>query len=421
MGTGETVLRARGWTIPSLAAPESNSIWKTTICDTVVELSGDRYARCLRAIVLTGSLAREEASFSCERDACTVLGDAEFFLVFREGSKLPGRVAVEELRRDVEARLSRLGVIGHVDLRPTHPSCFRELPRHILSYELRTWGQVVWGDAQVLSLIPIFPPTGILLEDAWRMLNNRIVELLEVSPQLSEASETLPSEVFYRTVKLYLDMATSFLVFVGAYEASYQKRAVRLKVLVESECTCVDTPFRSFKAFSERVGWCTELKLRGASTGAGLTLWTEALADARLLWKWELERLTGSDSTLPGLELLDRWARCQPFRKKLRGWAYVLRRCGWHRSWRHWWRWVRCAWQGSPRYRIYAAGSELLFRIPELLDARQCSVRELDWERLQSFLPLSRRAAFVPERPAWQTLASDIAWNYHQFLEETTA
>ena len=64
---------------------------------------------------------------------------------------------------------------------------------------------------------------------------------------------------------------------------------------------------------------------------------------------------------LPDRALLDALVAGRSAADRVRGWLHVVRRCGWHRSWRLWPRWVRLARRGSPRYLVYAAACQTLF------------------------------------------------------------
>jgi hypothetical protein len=404
-----------------IASDRNSAQLKAAICQEVVRSAVRHYSGSLRAIVLTGSLARNEASFRCSEGICEVLGDAEFFLVFEGPVKLPAAASIELLRRDLEAGYARNGIALHIGLSPVRPAYFRKLPPHIFTYELRIWGEVLWGDSRILSLIPQFPAARIERADAWHLLNNRILELLEVSALLSTPEDTLPRDVSYRTVKLYLDIATSFLVFREAYEPSYADRAKAIERLAESERLCAKGPFPSLKAFSECVQHYTDLKLNGTGTRVDFNSWRQAIDCADLLWHWELQRLCGPVPQITDIDLLRCWAKRQPMLARARGWLYVLRTCGWHRSWRQWHHWVRFVWQTSPRYLTYAAGSDLLFRLPGLIDRSETWSKDLHQNVRLPLSPSAHLGQAAFERAEWRALASDIAWNYHHFLEGTVA
>ena len=55
---------------------------KIAICEQTQDYCLQKYGRRLRAIVLTGSLAREEATVVREAQRCHLLGDADFLLLF---------------------------------------------------------------------------------------------------------------------------------------------------------------------------------------------------------------------------------------------------------------------------------------------------------------------------------------------------
>lgn len=404
---------------------------KAIICEDTVKRCTQQYGEHLHAIVLTGSLARDEATVVAEAESWRVLGDAEFLLVFRERSQLPNAVDVDGVCADIEQGLLRRKMRCHVSLSANHPNYLRRLRPHIFAYELRNCGQIVWGQPQTLSLIQAFDVSEIPLEDAWRLLCNRMIELLEAVGDMTEPMAGPSPIVQYRTIKLYLDMATSYLVFVGAYAPTYRGRADNIKMLGQSLLVDNDGPFPHLD-FAERVLACTRVKLLGLDAinaytalgrdDLGLGAWTEAVAYAELLWRWELVRLTGLSLGASKQALWESWARQQSVSQRLRGWLYVLRARGWRKSWRDWPRWVRQGWGASPRYWVYAAASELFFELPQLVATRgQWAKKESDWEERRRWLPVSREANLGSRWPAWRALASDVVWNYHEFLERTRA
>lgn len=439
---------------------------KADICEVTrrqcVEEFGDR----LRSVVLTGSLARDEGTAVRHGEGWSFLGDAEFLLIFQEGATLPPAPDLSLLCSKIRTVLLEGGIECTASLSASHADYLLKMRPHIFAYELRYCGQVIWGEPTILSLIPAFSPSQIPLEDAWRMLANRMVELLEVAGEPAGAPGIAPPSLQYRVVKLYLDMATSLLLFQGAYEPTYRGRAERLQSLAAAAGEDGGS-FFPLRDFSEQVSECTEFKLGRAGLNVppatlgprsrpldaqpaptNAIIWNELSADVRVLWRWELERLTGADSQLSDRELLRRWMKLQAAGKRLRGWAHVVRKCGWHRSWRHWPRWLRLARRGSPRHCVYAAASEIFFKLGELsAPAPEAHSPDTEIQELRSWLPLpngSRKAGIggknessesrigswghspthyspLPAPVSWQGLCPEIAWNYHEFLEGTRA
>jgi hypothetical protein len=406
---------------PEAAASGLQSAISAAVVAACVDAFGDH----LRGIVLTGSVARREATFVRDSAGWNALGDAEFFVVFEQRRPLPGAAQTESVRQEAERSLMGEGIRCHIDLSPVHPEYLRGLQPHILAYELRECGQVVWGDPGLLSLIPPFPASAILLEDAWRLLSNRMVEYLAVAAGLLQPGRPLPPAAFYRTVKLYLDMATSFLLFAGEYEPTYAGRAARLRRLAAAPRPNMDLPF-PLDAFADRVAFCTAFKLRGpgyreedaaAFQGeqAGV-FWKDAVAYARRLWRWELRRLTGSAEGLSDRELMRAWMRRQPLRLRLRGWVRVVRDSGWRCSWRAWPRWLMLALQASPRHWVYAAATEIVFRLPHAgnLDAFNAA-------SICQWLPLPSDPQALDTVPRWAQAGFAVLSNYERFVAVTRA
>jgi len=407
----------------SIAQAEAATL-RNAICKETASVCEQTYGKDLRSVILGGSLARDEGTFVREGGSWKALGDAEFFLIFHQERALPETSATTSAVEGIEASLRAQGITTHIQLSAVHPDYLRKLPPHILTYELKTTGKVIWGDTSILSLIPAFTSADIPLEDAWRLLANRIVEQLEVAEMLGGGPEAVPPPVHYRAVKLFLDMATSLLVFLRAYQPSYRERAEALQRLADRLPQARSLPF-PIGGFSERVSTCTRFKLQDGTLGnqtdpASLVLWEEAATYAHQLWRWELTQLAGCQDTLPDHETMRMWMKQQSPAKRLRGWAYVLRRCGWYHSWRLWPHWLRKGWQASPRYWVYAAASELFFQLPKLVHTGQ---NESRWQshsnELRSRLPVPGSPSGRPN--GWEKLASQITWNYHQFVEMTRA
>ena len=395
---------------------------KDMICETAARLGRQVYHDRLRAVVLTGSLARNEGTFVNDDQGWRLLGDAEFMLVFGERDVLPSDADLTVIGRKIEERIRQDGVRAEVTLTALGPNYLRRLPPSIFAYELRACGETVIGDSEILGLIPEFTPGDIPLEDAWRMLANRVVEQLESVNELLEGRPALSSSAYYRTVKLYLDMATSLLVFAGSYAPTYAERAKTLALLAEPQGHMTTWPF-PLGPFADKVAACTEWKLSAANHGAGVdrAFWESAVDHARALWGWELARLQGGDAdALSAQASMARWMQRQPMRERLRGWAYVMRQNGWRRSWLRWPQWARRALAASPRYSVYAAACDVLFGIrwPESFVAKESDGRAL-WEELSRQLPVVTCRGPANGGPPWRDLATDVLFNYRTFLVNT--
>lgn len=392
--------------------PVSPASLREMICDETVAACSTMGG--LDAIILTGSMARDEASTTTDHQTTLVLGDAEFLLVFASIARVPTADAVETFAKIVESRLLRRNVKCRICFSPVSTAFLEGIVPHIFGYELRHCGQVVWGDRNALTRVPPFEITQIPLDDAVRLLCNRMVELLELV-----AVSGLRSKVTkYATVKLYLDMATSFLIFVGAYRPTYRERLKELEK-VAATVRPASVPF-PLPAFVQSIEYCTRLKLRPSDPLSGVflsdaeseQLFIDGVRLAHLLWRWELQLFLQLDSNAPDEELLTRWASSQPWMARLRGWVRVVRDANAATTRKNWKRWLKLARHKSPRHGVYAAGCQMFFRIPDLMQSRQSEL----FQDLSNLLPIS------PEGSAelkWRSLAASITQNYHQFVEFT--
>ena len=392
---------------------------RALISEEVARIVPARYGNALRAVVLTGSVARDEATVVRRPRGWKVLGDAELYLVFHDRAPLPTPEAIAAVCEEVSKALAKRCLLIPIGFSPVDGPYFERMPRHILTYELRACGCVVWGDAAILDLIPAFTPAEMSLEDAWRLLANRIVEQLEAIVCKGQSDDPFSEEARYHTTKLYLDMATSYLVFVGHYRPTYRERAKALRDLATDGSTVSAAPF-PLLPFAQLVSECTRFKLQVGDTDVKQGCWEDCVHFAHLLWKWELIRLTGAVNQGSDTDLMMRWMKQQPLKTKVRGWVSVFRRCGWFRSWRQWPRWIRLARRASPRYWVYTVATELFFQLPAAASANHTDFgRGADWKLLADRLPLADMADVQPEPQP--RLAQLTAFNYHSLLESTIA
>jgi hypothetical protein len=391
------------------------------ICESATTECLHAFEGRLQAIVLTGSLARDEASFVRKETGWELRGDAEFLVVVKPGAAHPSPEAIDRLRQKMNQNMQQAGLRGAVDLGVVEPNYFPRLPAHIFSYELRHCGRVIWGDSELIRTIPDFSASDLSREDAWRLLGNRMIEMLDCAPEMIATETGSSPSLVYRILKLYLDMATSLLVFRQLYEPSYQRRMEILRNLADQQAKA-KFPF-DLQEFADRLTQCTEAKLAFPSTlelGSDLS-WREAMRTADSLWRWELMELCESPQALSSAELFERHRRSQSFSERFRGWLYVLRACGWHRSYPEWAHWSRMFWKMSPRYWIYLAASRGLAEIMEVPEGPAGSQSSRDRRAAHKDLPVREFTKSESGPVPWPTLAADIVWNYKRFVSGTRA
>jgi hypothetical protein len=388
------------------------------LCEETQKKCQLQFAHRFRSLVITGSLARNEGTFSRENADWQPLSDAEFIVTLTDSAQVPSAREQRALRERIIDALAARSLNFSLSLSVVHSSFYRKLRPSIYAYELRQCGRCVSGDPNILSLIPVFSAADIPLEDAWRTLCNRMLEQIESIAESQSGSGTASSELLYHSVKLYLDMATSFLLFLGIYEPSYRARAERLAAL-KPDALCGTLPF-DISQFASTVAACTDWKLQHESKpnlGSTWGLWLSSQRDAARLLQWELSLLTNNIGSRR--ELANQWMRRQKFSDKVRGWAYVLRASGWFCSWRLWPRWMRCAAQGSPRRLVYAALAEIYALLPALSSGEvDDSQAALSLKQIEDLLPVVNVSDQAGGRN-WRQVAQMCCWNYHQFLENT--
>jgi hypothetical protein len=359
-----------------------------------------------RAIVLTGSMSRGEATLKRDGAGWHVLGDATFLVIF-DG---PVRLRVVELEREIERSLLARGIRCKIVVVTSTTANLRNMRPHIYAYELRERGVVVWGDKEALRLIPRFTASEIPEEDGWWLLCNRMIEQLQSAAEADSFDDDCMA-VRYRIAKLYLAMAACYLLAIGQYAPSYRDRAARLQKLAASD----DAPPAPIplERLSRFVSQCTELKLQGETVGAPnqFPRWRDAVLDSEMLWCWALSRILGLNPSFSRTDLLAAVAARQPIFARTKGWvraAYVRPSA----FCRYWLRWARLACSMSPRYLVYDVASELFFSAPTP-DA--ITPREL--AAMATRLPLPPSEA--DQQLSWRAVATLVAHNFHVLLSSS--
>lgn len=387
------------YTPPSLSFPVEEGL---------VRASRDTFGPTLRAVVLTGSLARNEASYILREGRTVLQSDVEALVVLHDGAALPSRASLQALRQLAQSYLAERGVSVEVSFSVVHGTYLRRLPPHIYSYELRSCGVVLYGEASILSLIPDFAATELSREDAWRLLSNRLIEQMGAA----EEQESV-SVIRYHTVKLCLDLASSLLVFFGSFEAGYRARLQCMEELaLTQQAQELPVPMEEFMPL---VRLCTSAKLKpeiAVDLGEGfegrMTRW------AWQIWLWELHRMNNSDERATAKRMVCAFGRSQGKKKLLRGWLYAVRRTGWLGSARYWPRWISLFAAGlTPRHAIYLAA----YRWHECCCGN--ALRELpkSIERVRVLLPVRGDVSVASA----SVMNAQLVWNYKEFTVETRA
>jgi hypothetical protein len=364
----------------------------------------EAFGASLRAVILTGSMARNEVSYTCAAGQAILLSDVEAIVVLHDASPLPARQRNTTLCGRVKQLLVERGVLVDVSLSIVHVSYLRNLPPHIYSYELHACGLVISGDAATLEEIPNYASSELTMEDAWRLLSNRLIEQIELMAEPRDENQ-----LRYRSIKLCLDLATSLLVFFGEFEAGYCARLQRLERL-GGTIDAANLPF-SMSEFLPLVRQCVTAKLHPDTIVHFGKDFAEQISDwAWQSWRWQLKRMTDGIDTTPDI-LIRAFGRRQSLDKLLRGWLHAVRRIGWLSSARYGQKWLSLsAGRLTPRHAIYLAAYEWTQSRHGLESAQGMSIA-------CDLLPVTKAELPI----SGPNVLRQICWNYHTFVTETRA
>jgi hypothetical protein len=260
----------------------------------------------VQALLLTGSTARNEATIVTESGGLHWLSDLEFLAVVPDAILASASVRLDDFARRLTEQLRLRNIRVSVELTASPQSLFSRFRPTIFAFELKTHGAPVFGDADYLGLISAFSWNDVPLEEGWRLLSNRIVELLDFRRRRSYIAAV---EQFYALTKHYLDVLTSLSLFCGVYFPTYRERAANAESLLAPLASRV--PADLLASFIQGVGVAAAFKadpnqpqFEGIRlAGADLTAALDAAGWRRMpevidaiepaAWEWELERITG--------------------------------------------------------------------------------------------------------------------------------
>ena len=384
------------------------------------------------AVVLTGSFARGEGSVLYERSRLQVLGDMEFMVFFASGSNLAEQQrALNRRAETLRQELAAEQVDCEVEFSAVSTDYLRRLRPHIFGYELLNFGRTVWGSEEILNAAPVFMAPEIPLWDAWRMLNNRLLEQLQWPESLEQGNRETLDKLFYQLLKLYIDIGTTVLVFAGHYQGTYAGRANALRSWA---AVAQDQPGMKFlRTLADRVAECTAYKLSPDATLCPLGLhvdseteeWRvslrratqEAVPLARAAWRWEAAVLANChlNPEIDDATLRDVVLRTQSWREKFRGWAKLVLMPAVRGQRGFFPRMAGLLHRGSPRYLIYCVASHLFFQLPELMDGAQ-----LRSENVENLLPVVF-GKHEHESRSWRGLRANVLSGWRLFLRNDWA
>ncbi|MFQ5835039.1 MAG: hypothetical protein ACE5HR_03865 [bacterium] len=397
---------------------EADSRIRTSIADCIESHVLDQASEDFVSFILTGSMSRGEGVAIIESDGRVRLySDMDMLLVANDNGNIDRKLKkAKEIESALRKYLLLARVEGNAEVNIISRSCFRRFRENIFGCELKGHGKILWGEPSVLEEIPDLYPDKIPRHDAFALLNNRILEQLTSLEDVLHHRDT--SRNLYNISKLYLDIITSLLVFLGEYESTYAARNLKFKQVVRqfdstSLAGCM-------KNLVEKADYWTHWRLHPGTNGtldsAPLEQWLELMSYTREVWLWELSNLLNHRLSKDVFILISSYLVEEPFSDKVKGWLRLLKRCYMLKKPLPYGRTVKLLTKGSPRALTYSCGALLYFAIPSLLNDRHpngYNKKVLDF--ISSMTPVS----FLPtHNEDWNDLRKNLTTNYELFFKD---
>lgn len=284
----------------------------------------------VEGLLLAGSVARGEGTLVADTESGSRwLGDLECILLLptQSGSGQVERAVqdtVLELNKDLN---SRRGLKVAVTTMVTNQ--FSRLRPSIFNREFLEHGKLLWGDPSQLSA-PLWWRAGrrdIPLHDAFRLLNNRIIQ--QVTARVAQETGVLqPFGSEYSISKFWIELATSLSIFLGCYRSTYRQRQREIERALMSRPEVLGNEFRDL--FITRLNEAMAVKFGQAPTPFGRTCQERFDEVARVtarVWYWESAQMLQAPPAGPDWRLVMRRLRLiEPAIQRARDWVRLLLR-----------------------------------------------------------------------------------------------
>ena len=286
-------------------------------------------------LLLTGSFARGEGVIVADRHGdYRWLSDIECLVV------LP-----DELRRDLP-RLTKLfanaardpnqdGCRGSkgikIEFSPILASRLAAMRPAIFTCELLDHAKLLWGRPAEIRMPARFEATrNLLCRDAFRLLNNRLMEQLAFRLRLEDESNLVSApEAAYAQSKFWVELGTSLSIFLGCYRTTYKARYAALEHVLSSSGTGLDA--KTVEVLRSKISQGMALKLGYIDTDqydADRRLRCAADIASRIWW-WETGDLLGDSGCEADWHSVPaRLRRVQSMAEHLRDWGRLALRTG---------------------------------------------------------------------------------------------
>jgi hypothetical protein len=296
----------------------------------IVRVRNCAAAPSVAGVLLTGSFARGEGTIIPHpRTNSRWLSDVECLVVVRGGivSKREIQQSMRQVERDTNSDFANAERGIKVELRAILTQGMTRLRPAIFTRELCEHAKLLWGDPGAIP-VPRMPSSGDAISkyDAFRLLNNRIIEQIAVRSEYADRVSDSTTTA-YSLAKFWIDLGTSLSVFLGCYRPGYRSRqkpvedalGAHKEILGAEMCGRLISRFRN--AMAQKLGQT------GFPPGDPAQEFNEAVEIARATWNWESGQLLGTNTAAGDWRgIFARLSNLETAAQRFRGWARVLRR-----------------------------------------------------------------------------------------------
>ena len=286
-------------------------------------------APSVAGVLLTGSFSRGEGTVIGNGGSTSRwLSDVECLVVVRDGIVPRQQIqrSMRQIERDTNSDGGSIARGIKVELRAILTEGMLRLRPAIFTRELCEHAKLLWGDPAAIPVPPAASSEAeISKHDAFRLLNNRIIEQIAVRSEY--ADRTGDSTVTaYSLAKFWIDLGTSLSVFLGCYLPGYRSRQkpvedalrARQEILGDKMCGRFICRFRN--AMAQKLG-------QAGFPARDLDCeFNEAVEIARATWNWESGQLLGVNAAPEDWRgIFARLSSLETAAQRMRDWARLLR------------------------------------------------------------------------------------------------
>ncbi|MGH7812728.1 MAG: hypothetical protein ACREQI_01820 [Candidatus Binataceae bacterium] len=287
-------------------------------------------AKSFAGLILTGSFARGEGTLvSHPGTEVRWLSDIECLVVINRGAAPIAEVwrtlrqIEDEFNLDPPRRTRGL----RIELRAITSRKLGQLGPAIFTRELFEHGKLLWRGPAAVPMPPWHSdPPPISKHDAFRLLNNRIIEQIAARTEFGDDADG-GAAAAYSLVKFWIDLGTSLSVFFGCYEPGYRNRQLPIEAALDREGEALGPGVAA--RIERRFRNAMAVKLGRAPFVPEETIgeFHEAAEIARSIWHWESAQLLGCAPEPADWRLIfPRMRRIETLNGRIRGWVRLLRK-----------------------------------------------------------------------------------------------